>query len=75
MPLRDVSNPKYREMVHYCSPCSRVLVSLGDPRGLFHLSTKTSSPFAITVSHATIGRKKRDLRSLDYHASRIRKLH
>ncbi len=70
-PLRDVSNTRFRQMVHYCEPCNYSLISLGNPSVLFGLGYKTASPITITPSHATKARKKRDLRSLDFHASHL----
>ena len=56
--------------------CKTVLVSLGNP--LVFLAFKDhspgpSSPFATSTSHSKDGVKKRDLRSLDFHAGQIRR--
>jgi len=76
--LRNVSNQAkavsyYSHDLH--SPCQTVLVSVGNPLVFlrFHdLSPGPASPFATSTSHSKVGVKKRDLRSLDFHARRIR---
>ena len=77
--LRNVSNQAkavsyYSHDLH--SPCQTVLVSVGNPLVFLRfsdLSATASSPFATSTSHSKVGVKKRDMRSLDFHAGQIRK--
>ena len=71
IPLRDVSNTRFREMVHYCEACNYRLINLGSPSVTFGIGTKTAGSVTVTHSHSGKFAKKRDLRSADYLASYV----
>lgn len=58
------------------APCGTVLVCLGNPSRFLGFWTDPAgppSPFSPSLSHEKVARKKRDLRSMEVHAARIRK--
>ena len=75
--LREVSNTRYRQMVHYCSRDNYALLNVGgsvkEMAWLMGIGVRPSGSVTITPSHPRKGVKKRDLRSLDYHAKLVAK--
>ncbi len=69
--MRDVSNTRYRQMTHYCERDHYVLLNFGFPSVVLGFLARPPSPFTVTPRHPSKGEKKRDLRSLDYHARLI----